>query len=72
MKEDKNINITAEQFKSNLSNVINNSELPPSFTYYIIKDVFHSYENSYFGLINSIQLQEYNQEQEKQVKEETS
>lgn len=47
------INIKTEKFKSNLYDLVNNSELPISIVYYIFKYVEQDLENTYYGVLNS-------------------
>ena len=47
------INIKTEKFKSNLYDLVNNSELPISIVYYIFKYVGQDLENTYYGVLNS-------------------
>lgn len=47
------INIKTEKFKSNLYDLVNNSELPISIVYYIFKYVEQDLENTYYGILNS-------------------
>lgn len=49
-----NINLESEDFKIKLINTINKSDLPISLIYYILKDIFHDFENSYFKMLNKI------------------
>lgn len=62
-----NINLESEDFKIKLINTINKSDLPISLIYYILKDIFHDFENSYFKMLNKIQeQQQQNQQQGKE------
>lgn len=47
------ININTEKFKSDLYNLVNNSQLPISIVYYIFKYVEQDLENTYYGVLNS-------------------
>ena len=68
-----NLNIQTEQVKSNLLDLINNSNLPAAITYYLMKDIMRDVERSYQDLINE-EVREYEkqQEQEQQGKAETN
>lgn len=57
----KTINIKSEQFKYNIINLINNSELPISNVYFILKFITQDVENTYYGTLNS-QSAEYTKE----------
>lgn len=57
-----NINLTLEQFKQNLIDIINNCNLPMGVAYLVIKDIYISLEKEYFKI-----LQIEKQEAEKNV-----
>lgn len=50
---EQSINIKVENFKSNLYEIVNNSNLPISIVYYIFKFVANDLENTYYGVLNS-------------------
>lgn len=57
-----------ESFKNNLINYINNSNLPPTIIYYIIKEIYQNTEESYFSLVNQIKMAKQ-QQQEQQLED---
>ena len=57
-----NINLTLEQFKQNLIDIINNCNLPMGVAYLVIKDIYISLEKEYFKI-----LQIEKQESEKNI-----
>ena len=57
-----------ESFKNNLINYINNSNLPPTIIYYIIKEIYQNTEESYFTLVNQIKMAKQ-QQQEQQLED---
>ena len=57
-----------ENFKNNLINYINNSNLPPTIIYYIIKEIYQNTEESYFTLVNQIKMAKQ-QQQEQQLED---
>ena len=44
---EKSLDIQALELRSNLINLISNSQLPPSLTYYIVKDIYNMTEKEY-------------------------
>lgn len=57
-----------ESFKNNLINYINNSNLPPTIIYYIVKEIYQNTEESYFTLVNQIKMAK-EQQQEQQLED---
>ena len=57
-----------ESFKNNLINYINNSNLPPTIIYYIVKEIYQNTEESYFTLVNQIKMAKQ-QQQEQQLED---
>ena len=57
-------NLQCQQFKQNLNNLINNSQLLPIVAYYILKDTLHELENICTEVINKEQ-----QKQKKGIEE---
>ena len=53
MQED--INLVIEEFKNNIINTINGSQLPPAVVYYIFKDINKDVEASYSNYIQQAQ-----------------
>ena len=53
MQED--INLIIEEFKNNIINTINGSQLPPAIVYYIFKDINKDVEASYRNYIQQAQ-----------------
>lgn len=53
MQED--INLIIEDFKNNIINTINGSQLPPAVVYYIFKDINKDVETSYKNYIQQAQ-----------------
>ena len=53
MQED--INLVIEEFKNNIINTINGSQLPPAVVYYIFKDINKDVEASYKNYIQQAQ-----------------
>lgn len=53
MQED--INLIIEDFKNNIINTINGSQLPPAIVYYIFKDINKDVEASYRNYIQQAQ-----------------
>lgn len=53
MQED--INLIIEDFKNNIINTINGSQLPPAVVYYIFKDINKDVEASYKNYIQQAQ-----------------
>ena len=46
------INTKCEQFKQQIISDINNSQLPISIAYFIMKDVFQEVEKTYYATLN--------------------
>lgn len=46
------VNITIEQFKQNIIEECQSSQLPISIVYYILKDVFNTVESDYYTYLN--------------------
>ena len=63
-----NLIYETESFKNNLINYINNSNLPPTIIYYIVKEIYQNTEESYFTLVNQIKM-EKQQQQEQQLED---
>lgn len=51
---EQNINILAENFKQNLINLIQQSNLPIVLIKYIIQDLNRTIEQQYYGMLNSL------------------
>ena len=47
-----NINLVIEDFKQSVFDNLNNLRLPPSVSYYVMKDIFNEVEAGYIGYIN--------------------
>ena len=60
-----NFNLKCDIFKTNILNIINQSELPISVIYYILQNIYNQIQKTYYGTINQIRLEE----QEKAKKE---
>lgn len=60
MKEENKIgfNTRCENFKRDLINNINQSDLPISIVYYVMKTVMSDVESTYYGILNN-EAQEY-------------
>ena len=58
------INLLSQQYKNTIYNIINTCNLPASNAYYILKDIFHDIEMTYFKEIEKLKIK--NQEQQKQ------
>lgn len=52
-KKNKTINLICEEFNQNLKILINNSNLPISVVYYIMKMTTEELEKTYYGVLNS-------------------
>ena len=52
-----NFNLKCDDFKQEIIKKINNSQLPITIIYYIIKDLFNQIEKQYYGTINELKLQ---------------
>lgn len=62
---DKDFNLTCDDLKIKLTDLINESELPVAATYYILKDIFHSLENFYIGYLNEKKIKQVAEQQKK-------
>lgn len=62
-------NLRCEDFKAEISKIITQSKLPIAVVYYILKDVYTQIQNTYFGTINSIRLQQQKESIENLKKE---
>ena len=62
-------NLRCEDFKAEISKLITQSKLPMAIVYYILKDVYTQIQNTYFGTINSIRLQQQKEKIENLKKE---
>ena len=62
-------NLRCEDFKAEISKLITQSKLPMAIVYYILKDVYTQIQNTYFGTINSIRLQQQKESIENLKKE---
>lgn len=49
---EKSLDIQALELSTNLINLVSNSVLPPSLTYYIVKDVYNMTEKEYHKIMN--------------------
>ena len=61
------INIKTEQFKQGLYNLINQSNIPISNAYYVMKDVFKELEGVY---LDTLQSEGIRKQQEKTINKE--
>lgn len=66
------ININSEQFKKNLQNLINSSNLPISNIYYIISLIQKELEYEYYAILNSELAQQSQKQEEEEVQNEQS
>lgn len=66
------ININSEQFKQNLQNLINSSNLPISNIYYIISLIQKELEYKYYATLNSELAQQSQKQKEEEVQNEQS
>lgn len=66
------ININSEQFKRNLQNLINSSNLPISNIYYIISLIQKELEYEYYTILNSELTQQSQKQEEEEVQNEQS
>lgn len=66
-----NINIKTEQFKQILYDVINQSNIPISNAYYVMKDVFKELEGIYLNALQQegLKRQKANKEENKKEQE---
>lgn len=60
---DLGVNTLINVFKKNITNVINNSQLPISILYYVVKDVFRDIEQIYNETLEK-ELEEFQKEKE--------
>lgn len=67
----KTINILTQQYKQNLKNLINNSNLPIANVYFVTKLTLQQLENAYYGILND-ELAASNQQEEVVNEEETA
>lgn len=51
-------NLRCENFKTEISKIINQSELPVAVIYYIFQSIYTQIQHTYYGTINSIRLQQ--------------
>ena len=66
MNEDFNYN--CDQFKKNLENLINNSNLPIAAIYFILKDIYNEVEKLNIAYLNDLTLKQ-SKKLEKQIDE---
>lgn len=59
---EKNINIVMVNFDENLKSLIQSSNLPVGVVYYILKNTTQQIEMQYYALINSLSLQQSEEE----------
>lgn len=59
---EKNINIEILQFDETLKSLIQSSNLPVGVVYYILKNTTQQIEMQYYALINSLSLQQSEEE----------
>ena len=64
-----NKNVKAEQFRQNLINTINNSEIEVSTAYYILKDIFATLENTYSNVLQQEQAQIQEEKKNEEIEE---
>lgn len=55
MNNNKDINLIIEEFKQGLVNSVNQSNLPLSVCYYVMKDVFNELVSTYENYIKQVQ-----------------
>lgn len=58
MDKQKDINLVIENFREGLIQYLNSTELPPSVTFYIFKDVYQAVEKDYGTIINNLMREE--------------
>ena len=63
------INIKTEEFKQNLYNLINQSNLPISNVYYVMKDVFKELEGIYLNTLQQERIRRQKTKKEENKKE---
>lgn len=63
------INIKTEEFKQNLYNLINQSNLPISNVYYVMKDVFKELEGIYLNTLQQERIKRQKIKKEENKKE---
>lgn len=57
-----NINLKIQNFKRDLKNLINNSQLPIGVIYPIFENFFIKIEQQYYATLNTLALQEKNEQ----------
>lgn len=58
-------NLQCENLKSEIIKIINQSDLPIAVVYYIFQSIYTEIENTYFGTINSVRLNQQKKSIEK-------
>lgn len=56
--------IKIEQFKQDISSLINHYDLPIEHIYFLVKDLYKDIEKTYYEYYNQVLLEEQNKKQE--------